>query len=110
MPEGGGKSARPRFYQVTQASVAQMELWADRRNAARLVERVAEPEHTAAEQALAPAPAPMPRVPEQIIYMGDWFPKPQPVRLRINPELIAQARAAMVGLAEARLMWGHRSP
>ena len=35
IPQGGGKSVRPRFYQVTPESLAEMQLWADRRNARR---------------------------------------------------------------------------
>lgn len=35
IPQGGGKSQRSRFYQVTPESIAEMQMWADRRNARR---------------------------------------------------------------------------
>lgn len=41
LAKGEGKKARHYFYEVTPESVAQMVLWADRRNAARQVERLA---------------------------------------------------------------------
>lgn len=42
IPQGGGKSQRSRFYQVTPESLGEMQIWADRRNARRqtaMVER-----------------------------------------------------------------------
>lgn len=41
IPQGGGKSQRPRFYQVTPESIAEMQMWADRRNARRQTAMVA---------------------------------------------------------------------
>lgn len=40
IPQGGGKLQRPRFYQVTPDSLAEMQAWADRRNARRQTMRV----------------------------------------------------------------------
>lgn len=41
MAASGGKSERPRFYQVTPESIAEMQMWADRRNARRQTAMVA---------------------------------------------------------------------
>lgn len=40
IPQGVGKSGRQLFYQVTPESLAEMQLWADRRNARRATARV----------------------------------------------------------------------
>jgi len=40
IPQGVGKSARRLFYQVTPESLAEMQMWADRRNARRATARV----------------------------------------------------------------------
>jgi putative DNA primase/helicase len=115
---GVGKTGRRLFYQVTPESLTLMALWADRRNTARLVERVAEVEPIAAEQAPAPAPvlpdrpasiirlpepapAPVPpasiiHVPE-LVFVGDGFPWPEPKVVRITPALIAKAQAEGTG-------------
>lgn len=106
--EGGGKSARPRFYQVTPESIAQMAMWADRRNAARLVEHVAGPEPTAEKQVEAPAPVPVvPRRRAQILLYipsgeDDWFLAPKPAMVPISAALISQALAAQAAAAEWR--------
>lgn len=47
IPQGGGKSGRVRFYQVTPESLAEMQKWTDRRNARRQTARI-EAEATAA--------------------------------------------------------------